>query len=145
MKHKTTMTLSEARDYYDMPRQAIANRLRSDGVRPVSAVRNNSHRPASLYRVADIEAAVRNLRAAWALPRAYSGHIEISRQRERCPVCGKYDYGSNVRGGWCLECWCKEYNHRHPVITDLARSRRAAEGLIDHEIHNEEKDVKHAV
>ncbi len=54
MKHKTTMTLSEARDYYDMPRQAIANRLRSDGVRPVSAVRNNSHRPASLYRVAGV-------------------------------------------------------------------------------------------
>jgi hypothetical protein len=119
MEAKELLSLSEAARRYDIPRQALANHVRAQGgCRPVANAPGRSYRPAQLYRAEDLEAAVQRIKAAWLLPNRipHARPVELSRQRVKCPVCGRRDVGSNVRGGWCIDCWCRRYNQENPII-----------------------------
>lgn len=118
------MTLMEAQRAYKVGRDTLRSRLALRGYKPAGHAPSKRHCPPGLFLVSDIEDVVYNVADRWKCAEG-NEHVEISSERVKCPICGKTDYGSNVRGGWCCRCWCKEYNRRHPIIKDLAELRSA--------------------
>jgi len=117
------LTLVDAQRIYKVSRDILGGRLRCRGYKARGQLQSKRSHPPKLYRIEDIEDVVYNLADRWMCASG-AEHVEISKERVKCPVCGRRDYGSNVRNGWCLECWCREFNRRNPIVKDLVELRK---------------------
>lgn len=71
--------------------------------------------------------------AGYATYRARDKRRALAADEERgwleCTRCGRIDTDNDVRGGLCLDCWCRDYNRYHPIrkeaIAGICESERA--------------------
>ena len=72
--------------------------------------------------------------AGYATYRARDKRRALAADEERgwleCTRCGRIDTDNDVRGGLCLDCWCRDYNRDHPI------RKEAIAGICESEMAN---------